>query len=126
MITAIFGAKSLSAGITLIKGVNDQLEHARQTAELLRNYPCKINLIPFNPFPGSDYERPSNNTIMRFRNTLLEEGYNATVRTTRGEDIDAACGQLVGQAKDRTRRAQRYASKAAKADVQVVTILPNQ
>jgi 23S rRNA (adenine2503-C2)-methyltransferase len=97
---------------TLIKGVNDQEEHALQTAELLREHPCKINLIPFNPFPGSNYERPSNNAIMRFRRVLEEHGYNATIRMTRGDDIAAACGQLVGQVEDRTRRAARYSKQA--------------
>ena len=68
----------------------------------------EINLIPFNPFPHSGYERPSNNAIRRFQDLLHQAGYNVTVRTTRGEDIDAACGQLVGQVMDRTRRSERY------------------
>lgn len=76
--------------------------------ELLKDVPCKINLIPFNPFPHSGYERPSNNAIRRFQDQLHHAGFNVTVRTTRGEDIDAACGQLVGQVLDRTRRSERY------------------
>jgi 23S rRNA (adenine2503-C2)-methyltransferase len=93
---------------TLIKGINDSVQQARELAALLRDYPCKINLIPFNPFPGSGYERPSRNAVSRFWNILTEEGARVTVRTTRGDDIDAACGQLVGQVADRTRRAARH------------------
>ena len=98
----------LTIEYTLLKDVNDQPEHARQLIELLRETPCKINLIPFNPFPYSGYERPSNNAIRRFQDMLHNAGYNVTVRTTRGEDIDAACGQLVGQVMDKTRRSERY------------------
>lgn len=93
---------------TLIKGVNDLDQHARETAELLRDLPCKINLIPFNPFPQSDYKRPSTARVDRFRRILHQAGYVVTVRSTRGDDIDAACGQLVGQVQDRTRRSERY------------------
>ncbi|MEL0168193.1 MAG: 23S rRNA (adenine(2503)-C(2))-methyltransferase RlmN [Pseudomonadaceae bacterium] len=100
--------RSLTIEYTLLKGVNDQPEHAAEMIELLRDIPCKINLIPFNPFPHSGYERPSNNAIRRFQDMLHQAGYNVTVRTTRGEDIDAACGQLVGQVMDRTRRSERY------------------
>jgi 23S rRNA (adenine2503-C2)-methyltransferase len=98
----------LTIEYTLLKNVNDKPEHAQQMIELLRNVPCKINLIPFNPFPHSGYERPSNNGIRRFQDMLHHAGFNVTVRTTRGEDIDAACGQLVGQVMDRTRRSERY------------------
>lgn len=98
----------LTVEYTLLKDVNDQPEHARQMIELLEDVPCKINLIPFNPFPFSGYERPSNNAIRRFQDLLQKAGYNVTVRLTRGEDIDAACGQLVGQVMDRTRRSERY------------------
>ncbi len=93
---------------TLIAGVNDRLEHARELAGLLRSLPCKINLIPFNPFPNSGYERPSKAAVTRFWESLTQAGYVVTVRTTRGDDIDAACGQLVGQVTDRTRRSERY------------------
>ena len=88
--------------------MNDKIEHAEQMLALLADIPCKINLIPFNPFPHSGYERPSNNAIRRFQELLQKAGHNVTVRTTRGEDIDAACGQLVGQVMDRTRRSERY------------------
>lgn len=93
---------------TLMSHVNDELEHAHQLADVLRNTPCKINLIPFNPFPNSGYERPSNNRIHRFRDILQQAGYNVTVRKTRGDDIDAACGQLVGQVADKTRRSEKF------------------
>lgn len=93
---------------TLLAGVNDRKVHAEQLITLLKGLPCKINLIPFNPFPGSGYKKPSNNEVRRFQDWLVEGGYITTVRTTRGDDIDAACGQLVGQVEDRTRRSQRY------------------
>jgi len=99
----------------LIKGVNDSVELARELAVLLRDYPCKINLIPFNPFPQSNYERPSRNAVSRFWNVLTEAGLRVTVRTTRGDDIDAACGQLVGQVRDRTRRSERHKAAYAAA-----------
>ena len=98
----------LTIEYTLLKDVNDQPEHAAQMIALLKDFPCKINLIPFNPFPFSGYERPSNNAIRRFQDLLHKAGFNVTVRTTRGDDIDAACGQLVGQVQDRTRRSERY------------------
>ncbi|MDP0589825.1 MAG: 23S rRNA (adenine(2503)-C(2))-methyltransferase RlmN [Candidatus Endonucleobacter bathymodioli] len=92
----------------LLAGVNDQEEHARQMVVLLKNVPCKINLIPFNSFPYSGYERPSSNAIRRFQESLQKSGFNATVRKTRGDDIDAACGQLVGLVNDITKRSARY------------------
>jgi 23S rRNA (adenine2503-C2)-methyltransferase len=97
---------------TLIAGVNDQREHAQELAQLLKGYPCKINLIPFNTFDQSDYRRPSGNAVSRFWQVLVDAGYIVTVRTTRGDDIDAACGQLVGQVVDRTRRSERYRDAA--------------
>jgi 23S rRNA (adenine2503-C2)-methyltransferase len=93
---------------TLIAGVNDQVHHARELAQLLKGFPCKINLIPFNTFDQSDYERPSGNAVSRFWQVLVDAGYIVTVRTTRGDDINAACGQLVGQVVDKTRRSERY------------------
>ncbi|MGJ8514761.1 23S rRNA (adenine(2503)-C(2))-methyltransferase RlmN [Carnimonas bestiolae] len=101
-------ARMLTVEYTLMAGVNDQQHHATQLAERLRGIPCKINLIPFNPFPGSGYEKPSRNQVMRFQHWLFELGHKAPVRVTRGDDIDAACGQLVGRVKDKTRRQQRY------------------
>lgn len=95
---------------TLIAGVNDQREHAIELAKLLKDFPCKINLIPFNPFSLSDYQRPSKNAVNRFWQVLTDAGFVTTVRTTRGDDIDAACGQLAGQVVDRTRRSARHLS----------------
>ncbi|MDJ0877214.1 MAG: 23S rRNA (adenine(2503)-C(2))-methyltransferase RlmN [Halieaceae bacterium] len=101
---------------TLIAGVNDQPEHARELVELLRDFPCKINLIPFNTFAQSDYERPSGNAVSRFWQVLVDAGFIVTVRTTRGDDIDAACGQLVGQVVDRTRRSERHRARQAEKE----------
>jgi len=93
---------------TLIKGINDHRQHARELAQLLREFPCKINLIPFNEFNLSDYERPSGSSVTNFRQILQQAGYTVTVRTTRGDDIGAACGQLVGDVVDRTKRSERH------------------
>jgi len=106
---------------TLIAGVNDNVEQARELAELLRNVPCKINLIPFNTFAQSEYQRPSGNAVSRFWQVLVDAGYIVTVRTTRGDDIDAACGQLVGQVVDRTGRSGRYRA-ASDSDAQIITV----
>jgi len=100
---------------TLMAGVNDQREHAQELAQLLADFPCKINLIPFNPFPNSGYERPSGNAVSRFWQVLVDAGFIVTVRTTRGDDIDAACGQLVGEVVDRTRRSERHRARQAAA-----------
>ncbi|MBK6510778.1 MAG: 23S rRNA (adenine(2503)-C(2))-methyltransferase RlmN [Haliea sp.] len=104
---------------TLIKGVNDQESHARELVELLRDTPCKVNLIPFNTFAQSEYERPSGNAVQRFWQVLVDAGYIVTVRTTQSDDIDAACGQLVGQVVDRTRRSERY---RVASDAQIITV----
>jgi 23S rRNA (adenine2503-C2)-methyltransferase len=104
---------------TLMDQVNDRSVHARELAELLRDLPCKINLIPFNPFPGSDYKRVTNTALNRFRDILQGEGYTVTVRTTRGDDIAAACGQLAGEVNDRTKRQQRYKNKLAAEEVPI-------
>lgn len=93
---------------TLIDGINDQPEHARELVKLLRRLPSKLNLIPFNPFPNSDYRRPSNESIEAFKQIMLKGNVLTTVRRTRGDDVDAACGQLVGQVQDRTRRSEKY------------------
>jgi 23S rRNA (adenine2503-C2)-methyltransferase len=92
----------------MLDGVNDTPIHARQLIKLLGDVPSKVNLIPFNPFPHSPYKRSDMDTILRFRDMLMKAGLNTTIRKTRGDDIDAACGQLVGQVKDRTRRNERY------------------
>lgn len=103
---------------TLLAGVNDQVEHAIELRDLLQDYPCKINLIPFNDFPNSGFKRPSGNAVSRFWKVLVDAGFIVTVRTTRGDDIDAACGQLVGEVVDRTRRAERYRNQWAEAAAQ--------
>ena len=100
---------------TLMDQVNDRTEHARELAVLLKDLPCKINLIPFNPFPGTEYKRVSNTALNRFRDILAGEGYTVTVRTTRGDDIAAACGQLAGEVNDRTKRQERYKKKLYEA-----------
>lgn len=92
----------------MLKGVNDQPEHAHQLVKLLHNVPSKINLIPFNPFPNTQYERSSQASIDAFRNILVAKGLNTITRKTRGDDIDAACGQLAGTVNDRTSRSQRW------------------
>jgi 23S rRNA (adenine2503-C2)-methyltransferase len=98
----------------MLRGVNDQVEHARQLARLLRVLNCKINLIPFNPYFGTIYERSNNEDIEAFKQVLAKAGYITTVRRTRGDDIDAACGQLVGRIVDRTRRHARFIATQGK------------
>jgi 23S rRNA (adenine2503-C2)-methyltransferase len=87
---------------TMLDGVNDRPEHARELARLLRGHDAKVNLIPFNTFPGTKYRRSPAEAIRRFRDLLVQGGVMATVRKTRGDDIDAACGQLRGLVADRT------------------------
>ena len=88
----------------LLDHVNDGTEHAHQLAQVLKNTPCKINLIPWNPFPEAPYGKSSNSRVDRFQKTLMEYGFTVIVRKTRGDDIDAACGQLAGDGIDRTKR----------------------
>ena len=91
----------------MLDGVNDSVEHARQLIDLVRDVPCKFNLIPFNPFPKSGFTRSPRETIRNFAETLLAAGLVVTTRKTRGDDIDAACGQLAGRVEDKTRRTRR-------------------
>ena len=91
----------------LINKVNDSLEIAEELANLLKSYPCKINLIPFNEFSLSNYTKPSNNRVRAFKDFLVKKGFITTIRSTRGDDIMAACGQLVGQVQDKTSRKKR-------------------
>jgi 23S rRNA (adenine2503-C2)-methyltransferase len=91
----------------MLDGVNDSDAHARELLAATRSVPCKFNLIPFNPFPGSPYRRSSNTRIRAFQEILMEAQVVTTVRKTRGDDVDAACGQLAGQVQDKTRRTQR-------------------
>ncbi|HSY05104.1 MAG TPA: 23S rRNA (adenine(2503)-C(2))-methyltransferase RlmN [Steroidobacteraceae bacterium] len=94
--------RSVTFEYVMLDGVNDSPAQARALARLLRGHPAKVNLIPFNPFPGTHYRRSPAAVIQRFRDELLQRGVLATVRRTRGEDIDAACGQLAGRVIDRT------------------------
>lgn len=88
----------------MLDGVNDSMQDAKGLINLLKTVPAKLNLIPFNPFPGSSYRCSSSATINRFKTMLNDAGIVTTVRKTRGEDIDAACGQLVGKVEDKSRR----------------------
>lgn len=92
----------------MLKDVNDKLEHAVELTQIMGNLPCKFNLIPFNPFPNSGFESSSRNQIMRFQKVLRDAGFITTIRKTRGEDIDAACGQLVGKVNDKTKRQEKW------------------
>jgi 23S rRNA (adenine2503-C2)-methyltransferase len=94
--------RSVTFEYVMLDGVNDQPAQARELAKLLHGRPAKLNLIPFNPFPGTNYRRSPKDVIERFRDELNERGIIATIRKTRGDDIDAACGQLAGQVTDRT------------------------
>ena len=100
--------RSVTFEYTMLKGVNDSDELARELSTLAKTVRCKINLIPFNPFPGTRYEVSSRNRIYAFQRILLNDGHVVTVRKTRGDDIDAACGQLAGQVADKTKRSARY------------------
>ncbi len=99
---------SITFEYTLMDGVNDHPEHARQLVKLMRRLPAKVNLIPFNPFLGTQFRRSRPEAIAAFQQILMQAGVMAMVRRTRGDDIDAACGQLKGQVLDRTRRAAEF------------------
>jgi 23S rRNA (adenine2503-C2)-methyltransferase len=110
----------------LLDGVNDSVAQARELVETVKSVSCKINLIPFNPFPDSGYARSKPDAVSRFRDVLVRAELVATTRKTRGDDIAAACGQLAGQVQDKTRRAerrnQRHATDAGiqESDVEVL------
>ena len=114
---------SITFEYTLMKGVNDQPEHARELAKLMRRFDnavqmkdaAKVNLIPFNPFPGTRFERSGETEIRAFQKLLQDARVLTTVRRTRGDDIDAACGQLKGQVTDRTRRQAEFRKQLARA-----------
>jgi len=91
----------------MLQGVNDSVQHAHELVKLLKNVPAKVNLIPFNPFPSTQYKRSSQAVINRFRDILMANDLVTITRRTRGDDIDAACGQLVGKVIDRTKRNQQ-------------------
>ena len=102
---------SITFEYTLMKGSNDKPEYARARVQLLRRVPSKLKLIPVNPFPGTEYDRAYAEAIEGFKKIVMEAGLIATVRRTRGDDIDAACGQLVGQVLDRTRRSREHRAR---------------
>jgi 23S rRNA (adenine2503-C2)-methyltransferase len=99
---------SITFEYTLMRGINDSEAQARALVKLLRKVPSKLNLIPFNPFPGTEYERSEPEVIQRFQQIVYDAGIITTLRRTRGEDIDAACGQLAGKVADRTRRSAEF------------------
>ncbi|KID54945.1 bifunctional tRNA (adenosine(37)-C2)-methyltransferase TrmG/ribosomal RNA large subunit methyltransferase RlmN [Pseudoalteromonas luteoviolacea] len=99
--------KDVTIEYVMLQGVNDSTDHAHELVQVLKGTPSKINLIPFNPFPGNEYGRSSNSRIDRFSKVLQAAGLTCIVRRTRGDDIDAACGQLVGDVVDRTKRVVR-------------------
>ena len=88
----------------MLAGVNDSPQHAHELVRLLSHVPAKVNLIPFNPFPGTPYQRSSQQVIDQFRDILSTAGFVTVTRRPRGDDIDAACGQLAGQVVDKTKR----------------------
>lgn len=94
----------------MLDGVNDAVQHAHELLDLVKNVSCKFNLIPFNPFPNSGYDTSKPQQIRVFRDILMQAGYVVTVRKTRGEDIDAACGQLAGKVLDKTKRTAKRIS----------------
>lgn len=104
----------------LLDHVNDGTEHAHQLAQVLKNTPCKINLIPWNPFPEAPYGKSSNSRVDRFQKTLMEYGFTVIVRKTRGDDIDAACGQLAGDVIDRTKRTAMKRKFGESIDIKAV------
>jgi len=104
----------------MLDHVNDSTDHAHELAQLLKDTPSKINLIPFNPYPGSPYGRSSNSRIDRFNKVLMEYGFTVIVRKTRGDDIDAACGQLAGDVIDRTKRTAKKQMQAEEISVTMV------
>ncbi|HZJ81071.1 MAG TPA: 23S rRNA (adenine(2503)-C(2))-methyltransferase RlmN, partial [Guyparkeria sp.] len=114
---------SITYEYVMIQGKNDTLEHAEELIALLgsRHEQAKVNLIPFNPFPGSGYERSSRNRIVQFTKRLQDAGIVTVARKTRGDDIDAACGQLAGQVADRSRRSDRLARMGLDRGVVEVT-----
>ncbi|WP_444995006.1 23S rRNA (adenine(2503)-C(2))-methyltransferase RlmN [Aliikangiella sp. IMCC44359] len=104
-------SKKVTIEYVMLKGVNDTPAQARELARLLKDMPCKINLIPFNPFPKTRYETSTQKDIDKFGDILMKKGFVVVTRRTRGDDIDAACGQLVGKVADRTKRQERRQRK---------------
>jgi 23S rRNA (adenine2503-C2)-methyltransferase len=101
----------------MLKGINDSTDQAHELAKVLKDTPSKINLIPFNPYPGSPYTCSSNSQIDRFSKVLMSYGFTTIVRKTRGDDIDAACGQLVGDVVDRTKRLMKKQARGEQIQI---------
>lgn len=99
----------------MLKDVNDSPEQAKRLSKLLQQLPCKINLIPFNSFQGTNYQQSSVEAIQKFSQILIKDGFVVTIRATRGQDIEAACGQLAGKVKDKTKRSERYSASLSKS-----------
>ena len=110
------GSRRVTFEYVMLDGVNDSPEHARRLLKLLRQLPSKVNLIPFNPFEGSGYRTSPPERVEAFREILLKAGLVTITRKTRGDDIDAACGQLAGRVQDRTRRTQRLRAEGKLAE----------
>ena len=111
---------SITVEYVMILEKNDSMDQAHELAKLLKGTPVKVNLIPFNPYPGSPYKRSSNSRIDRFSKVLQDYGITTIVRRTRGDDVDAACGQLVGDVNDRTKRTATKRNGAGDISVKVV------
>jgi 23S rRNA (adenine2503-C2)-methyltransferase len=103
-----YKSRKITFEYVMLDGINDSLEHARQLVRLIRDIPCKLNLIPFNPYPHAIYQCSAQDTIDRFRDYTAGKGIITVTRRARGDDIDAACGQLVGAFHDRSRRSEKY------------------
>jgi 23S rRNA (adenine2503-C2)-methyltransferase len=104
--------RRITVEYVMLDGVNDSVQHARELVRLLKDVPAKVNLIPFNPFPNTHYRRSSQAVINRFRDILMQNDLTTITRKTRGDDIDAACGQLVGKVMDKTKRRYRQLNVA--------------
>ena len=113
-------SKKATIEYVMLRGVNDTLEHARELSRVLKDLPCKINLIPFNPFPKTRYETSYRKDIDKFGEILIKKGLVVVTRRTRGDDIDAACGQLVGKVSDRTRREERRLKKEQSISIKTI------
>ena len=116
-LSSLSDRRTVTFEYTLIEDINDSDQTALELVRLLRDFRCKVNLIPFNPFPQSTFGRPSEQKTMRFYKLLRDAGIMVTSRTTRGDDINAACGQLVGDFEDKTRRRVRYRSELTQASL---------
>ena len=112
--------KTVTVEYVMLDHINDSTDQAHELAKVLTGVPSKINLIPFNPFPQSPYGRSSNSRIDRFAKVLMQHGYTVMVRKTRGDDIDAACGQLVGDVVDRTKRLVKNQQKLQSIEIKAV------